>query len=69
MSEWQPIETAPIDTPVLVCWGRNSRVDIAEGNARGDWTDGEHWNHYAHGGLHSEPKPTYWMTLPSTEKL
>jgi hypothetical protein len=67
MSEWHPIETAPVDgTPVLL-WpfinfgepGKKDPAYVAAGffcDEWGDWYDlifGEHFN------------PTHWMPLPA----
>jgi hypothetical protein len=59
-SEWQPIETAPRDTDVLLAlWaygipGGERYYQVAQS------TDGEHWT------TECAPiwKPTHWMPLP-----
>jgi Protein of unknown function (DUF551) len=53
MSEWQPIETAPADVPLLLCWadGEKWLFDVGEArNTRGGWSDGD---------------ATHWMPLPA----
>ena len=56
--EWQPIETAPKDRPILLAaWVAAGPYYVLE---VGWWEeDGGHW------AFGSEGDPTHWMTLPS----
>jgi len=55
--DWQPIETAPIDTNVLVCWIERPhwRPKTLEKSADGAWEneDGDSYR-----------EPSHWMPLP-----
>lgn len=67
MGEWQPIETAPKDVPLLVfsCEARHPGVMVAELNT---WEDSADWTDtWAEQGLDVEP--THWMPLPSPPAL
>jgi hypothetical protein len=61
MNDWQPIDTAPTDEPVLIsAWLENEQggerfMDIAR-NVFGEWVD-------EHDGDPIWP-PTHWMPLP-----
>jgi hypothetical protein len=59
---WQPIETAPTDTPVLV-WHPGLGMGGWNCMAKGD--DGT-WRETAHDGrvLKEGYEPTHWMPLP-----
>ena len=60
--EWQPIETAPKDKPILVCQSQNGIVRTARGvNDRGDWITGPSPMDYI-------VKITHWMPLPAAPK-
>ena len=63
--DWQPIETAPINTPLLV-WH--------PGLGMGGWNvmrfDGEEWRETAHDGraLKGGYEPSHWQPLPPPPK-
>lgn len=71
MSEWQPIETAPLDgTRILVCAGKKI---VTVRFWRGKWTvygyDEIRWLGWLTGArqwlvLGSDMPPTHWMPLP-----
>jgi len=59
MSDWQPIETAPIDEMFIYFWRRDGKrtVGLAYKARDGGWRDSEgNWNVRIH--------PTHWMPLP-----
>lgn len=56
---WQPIETAPVETPVLVGTSGLTRLRIA------DLVDGCWWDVNEGYGL---MPPTHWMPLPEPPK-
>lgn len=60
MSEWQPIETAPIEIDILCCGFGNGRPPIVLGNFNGQWSsfNDPDKNYY----------PTHWMPLPPPPK-
>jgi len=63
MSEWQPIETAPKETCVLVfAQGRQYVAEYCDGDADWWWyvTDNKNGPYPLRGG-----SPTYWMPLPA----
>lgn len=64
--EWQPIETAPRVTRVLIsCAGQNI-VDIGSQTHKGDgkwiWITDDNESHES--GYFGESEPTHWMPLP-----
>lgn len=68
MSEWQPIETAPKGTKVLVYSpDRCANCPPEAGGAITAWHDGEYW---CNGRLETgeiavlKHAPTHWMPLP-----
>lgn len=77
MGEWQPIETAPKHTEVLV-WRNDSGVFIAQlttpDNVMSDeeieeffpddFGDFEEWFCAAYGWQEGSEKPTHWMPIP-----
>jgi uncharacterized protein DUF551 len=69
MSEWQPIETAPIDgTDILVCMTHNLSADEWETI---QWVDyqipGAYWPVFSNRVDIPFP-PTHWMPLPEPPK-
>lgn len=61
--EWQPIKTAPANTPVLVYWRDRYgyHMTVAE-----RWTDGE-WANSEPNGYCEDPRiqtPTHWTPIP-----
>jgi len=72
MSEWQPIETAPRDRPILGFWqyvypGDHSRTcgmrTIKWDHDRGGWLD-EDGEAHTWSALEDEGLWTHWMPLP-----
>ena len=72
LAGWQPIETAPINTDVLVCWARSEGFNGAVCQAI-HAVDGEDWYdawrteaNPADGGEFFEwpETPTHWQPLP-----
>ena len=63
MSEWKPIQTAPVGTPILV-WGPEDEFAVAEYEGRSNrachlsYSFGEYCDVY----------PTHWMPLPEPPK-
>lgn len=60
--QWQPIETAPKDTPVLV-WAKDEQMITAKYDTRYKWQ-------LLDSGSYAEDhdmsyNPTHWMSLPS----
>jgi len=83
MTEWQPIETAPLTEPVLVAWKNNknqSCVCLAWKIITSTYTESEHaetfnlnrlvsyWSEDPDGDEMLEIKPTHWMLLPEPPK-
>ncbi len=60
MSEWQPIETAPKDRPILVfCRGGFGRQIV-------EWNEEDAgWSSDSRLGLHPNWPPVCWAELPS----
>ena len=58
MSEWQPIETAPMDGTPLLLWGWN---DVQVGWFCNDRDDDREWINADYDDL----APTHWMPLPA----
>lgn len=59
MSAWLPIETAPMDTPVLVGPSKRMGICVATKTKRDGWqieTTSDWWSIYT---------PTHWMPLPA----
>ena len=57
MNEWQPIETCPQDTPVLVVANnvvQHAVVSIVDG----------YWGSVMEGDIWDDFHPTHWMPLP-----
>ena len=77
MSEWQPIQTAPVGIPILV-WGPEDEFAVAEYEGRNkedtwDAVTGERLGdrrclltYYVEGG--GDTYPTHWMPLPEPPK-
>jgi hypothetical protein len=62
MSEWQPIETCPIETPVLVVDKGVVQHAIVQTYDDGSWSclaDGESWEDF---------HPSHWQPLPPPPK-
>ena len=58
MSEWQPIETAPMGGTVVLLYRPNTQFIGYYGGGNSGW-------HYNTAGLGSIwPLPTHWMPLP-----
>lgn len=62
MSEWQPIETAPKDTPILV--GPTKRMGICVAML----TDRDGWETETPSEWVGMYTPTHWMPLPEPPK-
>lgn len=56
MSKWQPIETAPLKTRVLVCGNGPVRFGYLD--------DLGNWRATHHGPIRGQPK--FWMPIPET---
>ena len=70
---WQPIETAPLDTPILLYgwWGWNEPADCQTtqiGISRlNEWDADDvvvYWESITCNPYKDEGKPTHWMPLP-----
>lgn len=77
-NQWRPIETAPVDTPVLV-WGRIwSKVDERDKGDPEKWEPAQCWiTNYVHDGHcfvdagfvtgdEAECQASHWMPLPAS---
>jgi hypothetical protein len=70
MSEWQPIETAPFETPILIFayeW-KDGPTIICAAIKRKETKDWHSWVAIGATGYEWEndfEKPTHWMPLPS----
>jgi hypothetical protein len=72
---WQPIETAPLDIPILLYgwWGWNDPADcqttqIGIGRLN-EWDEDDvmvYWESITCNPYKDEGKPTHWMPLPET---
>lgn len=74
MSEWQPIETAPYNTPVLVVESPVFSIAILRGDP--DDPDFDHWEATADGQEVNQCHscgyvifPTHWMPLPEPPEV
>ncbi len=58
MPDWQPIESAPKDRTLILCWDGRARVIC-------DWCDGG-WDvtHDTEDYSWADYAPTHWMPLP-----
>lgn len=64
MSAWQPIETAPDDTAILVyLTGAAQGLEIEIAHRSSDDPDGD-WYVATHDGPPIDVPPTHWMPLP-----
>ena len=61
MNEWQPIETAPRDRPVIVAIPQWVFADIGLVDVLGRW-------YSPIDGVEHSPAPTHWMPLPEPPK-
>lgn len=66
--EWQPIKTAPYDTPILVCLISYNKTPIISLAKKESWISGDVFElnetgSYAGDGL-LYGEPTHWMPLP-----
>ena len=69
--KWQPIETVPKDTEVLVHWaehyGLNGSTEVATLVSDGD--DGDEWCSVCEShSVWMHEDPTHWMPLPEPPK-
>ena len=64
VSEWQPIETAPVNEFVLVFFTRDHTMEVAR---RLISPDGEDLGWWANDGLdfYGADTPSHWMPLPA----
>lgn len=61
--EWQPIETAPKDRPILVCQKQNGIIKTAHNiDEYGNWKTGS-------GHMDFIVGVTHWMPLPPPPKV
>lgn len=67
MTEWQPIETAPADTPLLVYYKYPAQGPNIGGDIAIAWFDCDEWV-YDHNWDSLPSKPLYWMSLPEMPK-
>ena len=66
--EWQPIATAPANTPILICWAVNGEyqdgIELAtyapSANARHRWLNQNSGNY-----ISPSHAPTHWMSRPA----
>jgi Protein of unknown function (DUF551) len=66
MNKWNPIETAPLDCPVLLWWRPNTRNPHAEAAVIGQVSSferGKFWNGQR-GEYEDLSHITHWMPLP-----
>ena len=83
MTEWKPIETAPLMEPIIVTWKNDkgdSVVYMACKNIISTRADTEHWETFnldrivsywssdMDGEDQLEVRPTHWMPLPAPPK-
>ena len=64
MSGWQPIETAPWDTAVLVFIPDSAICEFEIAHRSADDPDGD-WYSYIHLGGPIDVAPTHWQPLPA----
>ncbi len=70
MGEWQPINTAPRDKPILV-WGPRSRGSALGMSIIAVWGKASHVPLYGFVSYHGDPEDTdlipatHWMPLPN----
>lgn len=66
MSDWQPIETAPLDgSPVLAVW----MFDPLNNEAGSETHEVVRWfSGYWDANGESRPTPTHWMPLPEAPR-